>query len=703
MTHIKRQHMAGFGLLLLIGWLMGGATRPLQAQSESTLPASGRFVAEDCATLLPDYDVLTGDTAVSREVFCGTVTVPQRHRQPDGRELALSVVVIPYQGSDRQPDPLIFAQGGPGGSTIDLFASNILEDGNFLDLPQDLILFDQRGTLHTSPNLFCLEEEMALTDAYAEQLLGFEENLALYLEAMGQCRTRLEAEGVDLAAFNSVENAADVQAVRLALGYDEFNLYGVSYGTLLGLNLLREFPAGVRSVVLDAVVVPQEPFIAATAVTSDRAFDELFAACAADDECAQAFPNLETKFYNLVAQYNETPLRVPMTDPETGKTYLIHYDGDALMGTLFGNLYATFMLPYLPYLIEAIEQEDFGFLSADLSLRAFDRTFSTGMYYSVVCAEQGWVGGQIVLVDEIHPAVVTSNQESLTSVLAVCELWEIPVLDELTEQVVQSDVPALLLSGEFDPITPEQNALTVLEGLSQGQSFTFSNTGHGAVFDSACARNMMADFLADPTAVVNAACLSETPELDFVTPAEVLPNSFLLDLNLNLQAVDDGQMSFMQAFGWLSLMLTTSLFLFTAVLFWPILALIEQARRPSPDPLVDASYDAPHERLSGLVRAQGWLVILTALVAFLLVAGLVAIVVITYTVAPEVSIFGFVPSTWPYFLLPWLFWLLTAVLIFGLVGAWRQRAWRPVRRVYFTLLVFTAVGLSLSLWQLGLF
>ncbi|MCA9980095.1 MAG: alpha/beta fold hydrolase, partial [Anaerolineales bacterium] len=640
---------------------------------------------------------------------CGTLTVPERHSQPDnGREIALSVVVIPYTGADRQDDPLIFAQGGPGGSTIDLFADNILSDGNFLNNPRDLILFDQRGTLNTSPDLFCLTEELALTDAYAEQRTTAEEDLALYLAAMVECRARLEAEGVDLSAYNSIENAADVQALRLALGYDDFNFYGVSYGTLLGLNLLREFPEGVRSVVLDAVVVPQEPFIARTAVTGDRAFDALFAACSADAECAQAFPNLEADFYDLVAKYNETPLRVPITDPETGKTYLIYYDGDALMGTLFGNLYATFMLPYLPYLVQAIEQGDYGFLSADLGLRVFDRTFSSGMYFSVVCAEQGWVDGQVVVEGEIDPAVVASEQEGLDSVLAICREWEIPLLGEQVRQPVQSDVPALLLSGEFDPITPEQNALTVLEGLSQGQALTFPSAGHGVVFDSACARDVMADFVNDPTAVVNSDCLADTPPLDFLTPAEVLPSSFLLDLNLDLNDLDEGNQSFMEAFWPLVLMSVTTLILISAVLGWPLLAVLSRQSQPPTDPLDSSAYDAvvvetARSPLAGLVRWQGWLVVLAGVLSLLLFSGLITVIVMTYTVAPEASLFGFAPSTRLYFVLPWLFALLTAVLSVGLVAAWAEKAWTAVRRVYFTLVVFTAVALCFALWQLGLF
>lgn len=690
----------------LIGWWSGPQTTAVTAQTESGLPAAGQFTAQDCATLLPDYDELTNATAVERGVYCGTVIVPERHMEPaHGRDISLSVVVIPYQGADRQPDPVIFAQGGPGGSTIDLFAANILEDGNFLDLPHDLILFDQRGTLHTSPNLLCVDEEMALNDAYLEQLTTDEQDLTLYLEALATCRARLEAEDVDLTAYNSIENAADVQALRQALGYEAFNFYGVSYGTLLGLNLLREFPEGVRSVVLDAVVVPQEPFITRTAVTGDRAFDAIFAACAADDECATAFPMLEADFYALVNEYNETPVRVPITDPETGKTYLAYYDGDALLGTLFGNLYATFMLPYLPYLVEAIAQGDYGFLAADLGLRIFDRTFSSGMYYSVVCSEQGWVESEIVQEGEIHPAVLADEQAGLDAVLAVCRDWQIPVLGGEVNEPVQSDVPALLLSGEFDPITPEQNAATVLAGLSQGQAVTFPNAGHGVVFDSACARQMMADFVANPTAVVDDSCVADVAPLDFVTPAEVLPSSFLLDLNLNLSATDEGEKTFTEAFWPFVLLGVATFVLLSAVVIWPLLALIEQARQPTIDPLVEGAYQQETEetRPWWWVRIQGWLVVAAALLAPLLLGGLFAAVVMTYSLAAEVSIFGFVPQTWPYFLLPWLFGLLTAVLAVGLVGAWAQSAWSAVRRVYFTFLVFTAVGMCVALWQLGLF
>jgi hypothetical protein len=293
--------------------------------------------------------------------------------------------------------------------------------------------------------------------------------------------------------------------------------------------------------------------------------------------------------------------------------------------------------------------------------------------------------------------------------LAACEQLEIPLLGAEAQQAVQSDVPALLLSGQFDPITPEQNALTVLEGLSQGQAFTVANAGHGVVFDMACAREMMGEFLANPTAVVADRCTDIEP-LDCLTPDEVLPNPFLLNLNMNLGAWDEGQMSFMDAVGSLLWLIVTAGVLVTALFVWPILALIEQSRQPTTptnDPEINIVLDpnsAPAPRRpAGWVRAQGWVLIAAVFVALFILFGLVAIVVLTYSVAPEVTLFGFVPEVQPFFLLPWLMFGLTAVLIVGLFGAWAQRAWSIGRRIYFTLMVITAGSFAYTLWQLGLY
>jgi pimeloyl-ACP methyl ester carboxylesterase len=225
-------------------------------------------------------------------VECGYLTVPELHANPTGPTLRLAVVVFKSTGPNPAPDPLFMAQGGPGGSTIDfaslMFSSPVREK-------RDIVLFDQRGTLNSRPNLLC-PEVLDNTLTTIEQPLSQEAQLKAEIAAFDACRQRRLAEGINLAAFNSRENAADVESLRLALGYGPINLYGVSYGTLLAQHVMRDFPASLRSVILDAVVsaavnpYPQVP------LSQSRAFAGVFAACAADPACAADYPQLQARF-----------------------------------------------------------------------------------------------------------------------------------------------------------------------------------------------------------------------------------------------------------------------------------------------------------------------------------------------------------------------------------------------------------------------
>src|SRR5690606_39073830 len=97
-----------------------------------------------------------------------------------------------------------------------------------------------RGTGYSQPFLGCYGDEEA------------EDNLA-YARL---CHADLTAQGIRLNAYTSAENAADIADLRVALGYEQVNLYGISYGTRLALTIMRDHPQGIRSVVLDSVYPP---------------------------------------------------------------------------------------------------------------------------------------------------------------------------------------------------------------------------------------------------------------------------------------------------------------------------------------------------------------------------------------------------------------------------------------------------------------
>ncbi len=438
-------------------------------------------------------------------IRCGYLTVPEQRRgeDDDGRTIRLAVAILESAGDNPRPDPLFIAQGGPGGSTIDTYA-NLLVD-HPLRQARDLVLFDQRGTLYSEPNLLCPES----FDATAELLAADEESedeLSRRIEAA--CRQRLIDENINLAAYNSLENAADIEDLRIALGYDAINFYGVSYGTLLGLHFMRDFPDNIRSVILDGVVAPQTNFIARVAQSEERVFSEFFAACRNDVDCAKLYPDLEDRFFALVEQLNEKPATITLTDPETGERTRTTLWGDDVVDFLFQMFYVSGSVGALPAAIADVERGDYRYLETMFSVFLFDRTMSEGMYNSVICAEEAGFTAADALVDGVRPAFAESIVDELEDVLDGCAQWDVPALPAEANEPVESDIPTLLLSGLFDPITPPQFAEMAQETLPNSHNFVLPTGGHGVAFAvDDCIDSIVDDFLDDPLTEPSSACL----------------------------------------------------------------------------------------------------------------------------------------------------------------------------------------------------
>ena len=223
-------------------------------------------------------------------------------------------------------------------------------------------MFDQRGTGLSEPALDCPElVETAL--GTLDEDLSIEEQSTLTNESILACRDRLVGEGVDLAGYTSAENAADLNDLRQALGYDEWNLYGISYGTRLALTTMRDFPDGIRSVVLDSSYPPQVNLYTALAANARRGFNVLFEGCAADPRCSAAYPELEATFFELVERLADAPVTNSITNPLTGESFDSLINGTKLLNLLFQSLYATEIIPLLPKTISDASNGEFGTLA----------------------------------------------------------------------------------------------------------------------------------------------------------------------------------------------------------------------------------------------------------------------------------------------------------------------------------------------------
>jgi pimeloyl-ACP methyl ester carboxylesterase len=223
---------------------------------------------------------------------CGYVTLPQDYDDPGNRQVEIYYTVIQSRGSAPQPDPLVYLVGGPGSSGSQLLQTSFNKYLRAFASDRDIIVIDQRGTGLSNPPLYCREVLFRLDEILQSHHADYAE---LVLEILTDCHQRLSTKGVRFDSFHSVNIARDVVNVMLSLGYEQWNLVGVSYGSRLALTILRDHPEGVRAVILDSVYPPPADFYGEQAANGARALATLFAGCAADPSCAAAYPELDIR------------------------------------------------------------------------------------------------------------------------------------------------------------------------------------------------------------------------------------------------------------------------------------------------------------------------------------------------------------------------------------------------------------------------
>lgn len=634
------------------------------------------------------------------DVVCGYLTVPAEHANPDGPTIQLAVAILKSPEPNSKPDPLFLAQGGPGGSTIETYATPLLTN-SILRTDRDIVLFDQRGTLYSRPALSCSEIDRLTSDTL-EKVLTREEGERLNLLALAACRQRLAQEGVNLSDFDSLENAADIEALRQALGYDQINLYGVSYGTLLALHYMRNYPGSLRSVILDGVVPPQTNFILGSGKTMDQSFTRLFETCRQNEACNRQYPELEKTFLDLVEQLNQNPARIKMTDPETGTTYnQAAIDGDTFLSAIFQFLYVSDLIPALPRMIYDARQGNFAVFARILSILVFDRTMSYGMYYSVVCAEDADFTPADHNLEGVRPIIADLEARTPQSLLEICQNWSVEPLDSQVDLPVQSAIPTMLLSGGFDPITPPEYAETVASTLSNSFNYVFPSGGHGQMLDGDCADNMILEFLANPASPPDSSCTQSQPAPNYITSQNVIDLPVVLKL-LNLEPA--------ALFG-LALIFLSLFFLWTSALIFPLAWLIKRSRPKITTMTVDSANNSaldwqdiqpalppqPAPNFPLLLRISSWLPVLASACLSLFWISFITTLVIMVSNNDNRLFYGLSREAGAWFILLFLFVLLSLLMFAAAWMGWAKQYGPLWRRLYFTLLSLAALAILIVL------
>ena len=495
------------------------ATEPTETTAASSTTTSqdgtttagyeSMFEEADCTFTLP----------MGYDPSCGYLVVPENRDDPDGATIQVAVAVFPSTAETPASDPLVYLEGGPGGNILDALQFDFGNRfGPFL-AERDVIIFDQRGVGQSMPNPDCPELRELQIELLDDALTAEEYNDA-EAPAVAACQSRLASEGVDLAAYNSESNAADVADLRVALRIDEWNLYGISYGTRLALTTMRDHPEGIRSVILDSTLPLQSNLYEEGPANAQRAFDTFFAGCDADADCAAAFPELETRFYALVDQFNAAPIDIEVDNALTGESYPGKLRGDDMVGFVFQSLYSEEIIPILPDIIADAEAGEYTGLSRLASISFVNGDFVTaGMYLSVQCNEEV-VFTSVAAAEEAaatYPDVGPLWADA-DGAFAECGIWGAGAADPIEDEAVVSGIPTLVVAGQYDPITPPSWGVLAAETLDASYFYEFPGLGHGVTTGDDCAQGIALEFLADPTVAPDGTCVTTLGGPDFYIP-----------------------------------------------------------------------------------------------------------------------------------------------------------------------------------------
>ncbi len=487
-----------------------GTEAPAAPAAEEPKPAeavASPLVTTSCRFLVPR-------SVEGKTVRCADLEVPENRRKDGSRTIRLHVAIV--QGNAGGA-PTIELNGGPGGGADHIVGGLVAREPKLLAgyaelLAQgDLVFFDQRGTGRSVPRLSCSE----MSDDCAGPLL---------------------AAGVDLAAYDTQENAADVRELALALGKErgltQVNLHGISYGTRLGIEVAKRYPEVVRAMILDGVMPPDVQLVGGFPMATDRVLTRVFDSCAKDAKCNETYPDLEGTLSKVAKRLTDTPLQVkhPLYGPLT-------YDWSAFLDEMGQRLYAEGEAGELPRRLhellvkdgptmtkELLEEEKRFAEEAEatgpvdpLQAELFERLegmteedyeasgIAQGMYLSVTCNDyfqHETVEAARAVLRGVRPELVRPGEESFE--LAACQAWPLRPSDPITRQPARWDGPALLVGGLLDPATPSAWAEHASMTLAKDTLVLVPDGAHGLV--DACGAKMKGAFLGAPDAAVDATC-----------------------------------------------------------------------------------------------------------------------------------------------------------------------------------------------------
>ena len=637
-------------------------------------------------------------------IECGLLEVPENRENPGSRMIELHFVKLNSRwgredydenrdedadkhaeglADGKRDDPVVYLTGGPGAQAT--YYVKRFKDHTLLD-HRDLYILEQRGIGYSDD--FCPFDSTRKPEV--GDVETFSESLKTGATRVADCARNAKAAGVDLTGYNTIENARDVKALRRALGFQQWNVWGISYGSILGQAYIKEDPEGILAVALDAIMpldIAGSDDYWRVVHWYERDLQKLQEICQSQPDCAKNYPDIPGRLREAVQSVVGNPIEVDVKDTElypSGKARVFQ-DIAAMLPFIF--LYEQSNYPAMPGLIyawaDAVESRDEAMFKtiASASGGGFGDG-SDGMRNAILCIDGDTAAleraGKRDLADYPVLGAAMSSEETLARATALCEELGMSKRPASDYEPTQTTIPTLIIEGDMDPITPPPNAKAILPGFENGTYVEFPYAGHGPSRSVKCAGHMLNKFYDDPDAEPDLSCITATEEPRFWAPM------FATNIGPRLVALAEEDKKKLAIPGaWAGLSIIISLIAFLQLTFSPLFRWMDRRKVPE----------------AGFARGFAWLAA-TSSVASVVIIG--AAFAATSDASEMVLVFGLVPwARYGAFL--GLFAIAIGLATLFTTGSARRRFKLPVSSMLgFLLTGLAAVGLGAFMMVWGL-
>ncbi len=457
------------------------------------------LICQGQADFIPSFQEATSLVKIdsAQEYTFGYLEVLEDRTQRTGNTIQLPVYIFKSRNPNPPEDPILYTVGGPGYTSMR--AASYMQYYQYLD-DRDFILFEQRGTQYAQPHLSCPEWSQAVYQANMPECDAQKAD-SLFSSAATACKKRLVEQGINLNRYNTNAIAADIEDLRKTLEIDQYNLLTISYSTKIAQVLMRDFPQHIRSVIMDSPLPLEVNYDEESVANLLEAIDKLLSDCARDTACNRAFPELNSRFRTLLNEKTENPIEVSVQNPTTEKAETFSLSGKDLV-SVFTSV-STNGVPTVPMRIQQLLDNDFSWVKERISglFKNPGNGAGIGMRLSVWCAEEYPFTSRKVIERETNRYPETQGLKPSVFDASICEQWGVESVSEVENQAVKSDIPVLLISGEYDNETPPKWAEAMRQNLTNSYHLIFKGWKHTPTtnWGNPCAMEMANAFFNDPT------------------------------------------------------------------------------------------------------------------------------------------------------------------------------------------------------------